>query len=144
MVHCAAIYDITADEPEQRAANVEGTRAVIDLARRLDATLHHVSSIAVAGDFPGEYTEDDFDIGQQLPDAVSPDEVRGRIAGALRVGAAVPDLPAGGGGRRFAHRRDGQDRRAVLLLRRAGQAGRPAPADADHVARHRPHQHRAG
>ncbi len=67
VVHCAAIYDITAAEPEQRAANVEGTRAVIELAGRLDATLHHVSSIAVAGDFHGEYTEDDFDIGQQLP-----------------------------------------------------------------------------
>jgi thioester reductase-like protein/short-subunit dehydrogenase len=67
VVHCAAIYDITAGEAEQRAANVEGTQAVIELARRLDATLHHVSSIAVAGDFHGEYTEDDFDIGQQLP-----------------------------------------------------------------------------
>jgi thioester reductase-like protein/NADP-dependent 3-hydroxy acid dehydrogenase YdfG len=67
LVHCAAIYDVTAGEAEQRAANVEGTRAVIALARRLDATLHHVSSIAVAGDFPGEYTEDDFDVGQQLP-----------------------------------------------------------------------------
>ncbi|MBW0016286.1 MAG: SDR family oxidoreductase [Mycobacterium sp.] len=67
LVHCAAIYDITAGEPEQRAANVEGTRAAIDLARRLGATFHHVSSIAVAGDFRGEYTEDDFDVGQQLP-----------------------------------------------------------------------------
>jgi thioester reductase-like protein/NADP-dependent 3-hydroxy acid dehydrogenase YdfG len=67
LVHCAAIYDITAGEPEQRATNVEGTRAVIELARRLDATFHHVSSIAVAGDFGGEYTEDDFDVGQQLP-----------------------------------------------------------------------------
>jgi thioester reductase-like protein/short-subunit dehydrogenase involved in D-alanine esterification of teichoic acids len=67
VVHCAAIYDITAGEPEQRASNVEGTRAVIGLAQRLDATLHHVSSIAVAGDFAGEYTEDDFDVGQQLP-----------------------------------------------------------------------------
>ncbi|MGA7134210.1 MAG: SDR family oxidoreductase [Mycobacterium sp.] len=66
VVHCAAIYDVTAAEPEQRAANVDGTRAVIELACRLDATLHHVSSIAVAGDFHGEYTEDDFDIGQQL------------------------------------------------------------------------------
>ncbi|WP_375485635.1 SDR family oxidoreductase [uncultured Mycobacterium sp.] len=66
VVHCAAINDITAGEPEQRAANVEGTRAVIDLARRLDATLHHVSSIAVAGDFRGEYTEADFDVGQRL------------------------------------------------------------------------------
>src|ERR1700758_971484 len=67
VVHCAAIYDITAGEAEQRAANVEGTRAVIELAKRLNATLHHVSSIAVAGDFAGEYTEDDFDVGQQLP-----------------------------------------------------------------------------
>src|ERR1700756_969755 len=69
VVHCAAIYDITAGEAEQRAAKVEGPRAVIELARRLDATLHHVSSIAVAGDFAGEYTEDDFDVGQQLPTA---------------------------------------------------------------------------
>ena len=30
LVHCAAIYDITVAEPEQRAANVDGTRAVID------------------------------------------------------------------------------------------------------------------
>jgi thioester reductase-like protein/short-subunit dehydrogenase involved in D-alanine esterification of teichoic acids len=67
VVHCAAIYDITAGEAEQRAANVEGTRAVIELTQRLGATLHHVSSIAVAGDFTGEYTEDDFDVGQQLP-----------------------------------------------------------------------------
>lgn len=67
VVHCAAIYDITAGEPEQRASNVEGTRAMIGLAQRLDATLHHVSSIAVAGEFAGEYTEDDFDVGQQLP-----------------------------------------------------------------------------
>ncbi len=67
VVHCAAIYDITAGKAEQRATNVEGTRAVIELTQRLDATLHHVSSIAVAGDFAGEYTEDDFDVGQQLP-----------------------------------------------------------------------------
>ena len=66
-MHCAAIYDITVGEAEQRAANVEGTRAVIDLARRLDATLHHVSSIAVAGTYRGEYTEDDFDVAQDLP-----------------------------------------------------------------------------
>ena len=67
VVHCAAIYDITVDEDAQRAANVEGTRAVIALARRLGATLHHVSSIAVAGTYRGEYTEDDFDVAQDLP-----------------------------------------------------------------------------
>ena len=67
IVHCAAIYDITVGEADQRAANVEGTRAVIDLALRLDATLHHVSSIAVAGTYRGEFTEDDFDVAQDLP-----------------------------------------------------------------------------
>lgn len=67
VVHCAAVYDITASDAEQRTANVDGTRAVIELARRLDATLHHVSSIAVAGNFRGEYTEADFDVGQELP-----------------------------------------------------------------------------
>jgi thioester reductase-like protein/short-subunit dehydrogenase involved in D-alanine esterification of teichoic acids len=67
VVHCAAIYDVTAAEAAQRVANVDGTRTVIELARRLDATLHHVSSIAVAGNFRGEYTEADFDVGQQLP-----------------------------------------------------------------------------
>ncbi|MGB8403256.1 MAG: SDR family oxidoreductase [Mycobacterium sp.] len=67
LVHCAAIYDMTADAESQRAANVEGTRAVIELARRTGATLHHVSSIAVAGNFRGEFTEDDFDVSQELP-----------------------------------------------------------------------------
>ncbi|HEV7851536.1 MAG TPA: SDR family oxidoreductase [Mycobacterium sp.] len=67
VVHCAAVYDITVAEDLQRAANVEGTRAVITLARELGATLHHVSSIAVAGSYRGEYTEDDFDVAQDLP-----------------------------------------------------------------------------
>ncbi|MGD9619850.1 MAG: SDR family oxidoreductase [Mycolicibacterium sp.] len=67
LVHCAAIYDIAAPEDRQRVANVEGTRAVIELASRLDATLHHVSSIAVAGTYPGVFTEDDFDVAQELP-----------------------------------------------------------------------------
>ncbi len=67
VVHCAAIYDITAPAAQQRAANVEGTAAVIELTRRLDATLEHVSSIAVAGSYPGVYTEDDFDVAQDLP-----------------------------------------------------------------------------
>jgi thioester reductase-like protein len=67
VVHCAAIYDITADDAMQRAANVEGTRAVICMAKKIDATLHHVSSIAVAGTFPGTFAETDFDVSQELP-----------------------------------------------------------------------------
>jgi thioester reductase-like protein/NADP-dependent 3-hydroxy acid dehydrogenase YdfG len=67
VVHCGAVYDVTADDSAQRAANVDGTRAVIELALRTNATLHHVSSIAVAGTFAGEYTEQDFDVAQDLP-----------------------------------------------------------------------------
>ena len=67
VVHCAAVYDITVAEDAQRTANVEGTSAVIALARRLGAALHHVSSIAVAGTYRGEYSEDDFDVAQDLP-----------------------------------------------------------------------------
>lgn len=67
VVHCAADCDITAGTDAQRATNVDGTRAVIELTQRLGATLHHVSSAAVAGTFGGEFTEDDFDVGQDLP-----------------------------------------------------------------------------
>lgn len=67
IVHCAAIYDITVDDEAQRAANVEGTRSVIALAKRTGATLHHISSIAVAGSYEGEFTEEDFDVNQDLP-----------------------------------------------------------------------------
>ncbi|WP_208103686.1 SDR family oxidoreductase [Mycolicibacterium sp. CBMA 226] len=67
VVHCAAIYDMTVDAATQQAANVEGTRAVIELTRTLGAALHHVSSIAVAGNYPGIFTEDDFDVSQELP-----------------------------------------------------------------------------
>ncbi|NLE80332.1 MAG: SDR family oxidoreductase [Rhodococcus sp.] len=66
VLHLGAIYDLTAGE-EQAATNVEGTRSVIDLARLLGATLHHVSSIAVAGDHRGLFDEDDFDLGQSFP-----------------------------------------------------------------------------
>ncbi|MBJ7289513.1 SDR family oxidoreductase [Williamsia sp.] len=67
IIHLGAVYDMTASAADSEAANVNGTRAVIDLALRLDATLHHVSSVAVAGDHIGKFTEDDFDLGQGLP-----------------------------------------------------------------------------
>jgi NAD(P)-dependent dehydrogenase (short-subunit alcohol dehydrogenase family) len=66
VVHLGAVYDMTADEETAYAANVTGTRAVIDLALGLDAVLHHVSSVAVAGDHRGQFFEDDFDLGQNL------------------------------------------------------------------------------
>ncbi|WP_280336399.1 SDR family oxidoreductase [Nocardia wallacei] len=67
IVHLGAVYDMTADEEAAYAANVTGTRSVVTLATELDAVLHHVSSVAVAGDHRGKFFEDDFDLGQRLP-----------------------------------------------------------------------------
>jgi NAD(P)-dependent dehydrogenase (short-subunit alcohol dehydrogenase family) len=65
--HLAAVYDITADETRNALLNVAGTQNAIDLANDLGAeTLHHMSSVAVAGAHQGLFTEDDFDLGQPL------------------------------------------------------------------------------
>jgi NAD(P)-dependent dehydrogenase (short-subunit alcohol dehydrogenase family) len=67
VLHLGAVYDLTASDQANRAANVEGTRRVVELAERIGAgRLHHVSSVAVAGDHPGRFTEADFDCGQHL------------------------------------------------------------------------------
>ena len=70
LVHLAALYDLTADDDASIRANVDGTRNVIELAADLRVgCLHHVSSVAVAGDHEGVFTEDMFDVGQRLPTA---------------------------------------------------------------------------
>ncbi len=67
LVHLAALYDIAADDDASIAANVDGTRHVIELAEALRVgCLHHVSSVAVAGDYRGRFTEEMFDAGQRL------------------------------------------------------------------------------
>ncbi|HEY2180413.1 MAG TPA: SDR family oxidoreductase [Solirubrobacteraceae bacterium] len=66
--HLAAVYDMTAPAELNTAVNVGGTTHAVELARAVDAEhLHHVSSIAVAGEFRGTFTEDMFDEGQKLP-----------------------------------------------------------------------------
>ncbi|MEV1116436.1 SDR family oxidoreductase [Actinosynnema sp. NPDC049800] len=68
VVHLAAVYDFTASADAHHAVNVEGTRRVVEYAGRTGCgVLHHVSSIAVAGEHRGPFTEDDFDLGQHLP-----------------------------------------------------------------------------
>jgi NAD(P)-dependent dehydrogenase (short-subunit alcohol dehydrogenase family) len=68
LIHLAALYDMTADDERNEDVNVEGTRRVVALAEDLTVgVLHHVSSIAVAGEHRGPFTEDMFDEGQPLP-----------------------------------------------------------------------------
>ena len=66
--HLAAVYDVEADEESSERANVDGTRHVIEFVNTHDVgRFHHVSSIAVAGDYRGVFQEDMFDEGQGLP-----------------------------------------------------------------------------
>ncbi|HWV84649.1 MAG TPA: SDR family oxidoreductase [Capillimicrobium sp.] len=68
--HLAAVYDMTAPDDVNEAANVGGTRNAVALANAVQAgCLHHVSSIAVAGLYKGLFREDHFDQGQELPSA---------------------------------------------------------------------------
>ena len=57
--HLAAIYDMTAPSELNTAVNVGGTAHAVELARALEAEhLHHVSSIAVAGEFKGVFSSE--------------------------------------------------------------------------------------
>ena len=65
--HLAAVYDLEASSDAAEIANVTGTKHVIDLAKSVDATLHHTSSVAVAGShWKGKFTEEMFAEGQVL------------------------------------------------------------------------------
>ncbi len=66
VVHLGAVYDFAATAEANRATNVDGTAHVLEFAAAIGAgLLHHVSSIAVAGDHRGRFTEADFDLGQR-------------------------------------------------------------------------------
>ncbi|MEA2380617.1 MAG: hypothetical protein QOH72_588 [Solirubrobacteraceae bacterium] len=68
--HLAAMYDMTAPDDINERLNVAGTRHAVELANALEvAHFHHVSSVAVTGEFKGLFREDMFDEGQRLPSA---------------------------------------------------------------------------
>jgi NAD(P)-dependent dehydrogenase (short-subunit alcohol dehydrogenase family) len=66
--HLAAVYDMTAPAERNTSVNVGGTTHAVEFARAVEVKrLHHVSSIAVAGQYRGLFEEDMFDEGQRLP-----------------------------------------------------------------------------
>lgn len=65
--HLAAVYDMEMTADTGQRMNVDGTRHALDVARAVNAgCFHHVSSIAVAGRFRGNFLEAMFDEGQEL------------------------------------------------------------------------------
>ena len=145
--HLAAIYDMTADDEERnRRLNVLGTQNAVDLANELGAKhLHYASSIAVAGEHDGMFTEDDFDVGQQLTHPYHRTKFEAEKLVRQQAKVPVAGLPPGDRRRRLAHRRDGQDRRALLLLQGDPEGPQHAAAVVPaRRARGRQDQHRAG
>lgn len=69
--HVAALYDIDADPEVIEKTNVDGTKHLLSALRKasFSGRLHHVSSVAVAGDYAGRFTEAMFQEGQDLPHA---------------------------------------------------------------------------
>ena len=68
VVHLGALYDMTADAEANARTNVGGTQEALALAADVRAgCFHHVSSVAVAGEHRGVFSEDMFDEGQRLP-----------------------------------------------------------------------------
>ncbi len=60
--HLAAVYDMSASAEANELANVTGTENAVALANEIKAGLfHHMSSIAVAGNYEGVFREDMFD-----------------------------------------------------------------------------------
>ena len=124
--HLAAVYDMSADEETNRRANVDGTRHAVELANELRAKrFHHTSSIAVSGRYRGLFREDMFDEGQKFDDPYSRTKFESEKL--VRDEANVPWRVYRPGDRRgsLRDRRDGQDRRPLLLLQ-----GDPAAARA--------------
>lgn len=60
--HLGAVYDLTADQAQQKEANVTGTKEAIALAEKLNVKcFHHISSIVAAGFYPGVFKENMFE-----------------------------------------------------------------------------------
>ena len=67
LFHLAAIYDLSADAQSQESANIDGTRHAVQFAEAVQAgCVHHVSSIAAAGLYDGDFREDMFEEAEEL------------------------------------------------------------------------------
>lgn len=71
IIHAAALYDLQASRDTLYWTNIVGTHHVVHFASGLTQleAFHYVSTMAVAGDYRGTFTENMFAEGQSFPDA---------------------------------------------------------------------------
>ena len=104
---------------------MEGTRHVIEFANSHEVgRFHHTSSIAVAGEYRGVFQEDMFDEGQRLPHHYHRTKYESERLVRDAVQAKTLVFRPGIVRRPLGDRRDGQDRRSLLLLQAAPAAAR--------------------
>jgi thioester reductase-like protein len=105
IVHCAASVSFELGLEDSRAINVEGTRRVLEFAKRCHARgglrrLSHVSTAYVAGEHGGCFSEDDLDVGQRFRNAYEQSKFEAerlvaRARGRLPVTVLRPSIVVG-------------------------------------------------
>ena len=144
--HLAAMYDMTAGDATQRAAQ---RRRHAQRGRARQRARRGPPAPRVLGRrrrrAQGPLPRGHVRRGPEAAVGLPPDEVRVREARARGGEGAVARLPPGDRRRPLADRRDGQDRRPVLLLQGDPEgAPRAARVGAADRPRARLHEHRAG
>lgn len=71
LYHCAALCEFGVELKRIRTINVTGTKNVLDFAMKCKengrfASFHHLSTVAVIGDFSGTFYEESLDVGQRF------------------------------------------------------------------------------
>ncbi len=130
--HLAAIYDLAVPIEAAQAVNVDGTGNILDFCLACDSLerLHYVSTAYVAGHAHGRGLRARADAGPAVQEPLRVDQVPGGGVGAPADGPHPhDDLPPRHRGRRLAHRRDGQVRRALLHAARDLAVGPAQAAD---------------
>ncbi|WP_433800098.1 SDR family oxidoreductase [Actinomycetospora sp. CA-084318] len=143
--HLAAVYDLSVAPEIAWRVNVDGTRHVVDLARRAAAgaglrRLQYVSTCYVSGRYDGVFYEDDLELGQPFANHYdhTKHEAERVVAKARDAGLPVtiyrPSVVVGDSATGHTQKFDGPYYVLQLLLRQGATALMPLPRGADRVA----------
>ncbi|MEJ2869017.1 SDR family oxidoreductase [Actinomycetospora sp. OC33-EN08] len=143
--HLAAVYDLSVAPEIAWRVNVDGTRHVVDLARRAAGAgglrrLQYVSTCYVSGRYDGVFYEDDLELGQPFANHYdhTKHEAERVVAKARDAGLPVtiyrPSVVVGDSVTGRTQKFDGPYYVLQLLLRQGSTALMPLPHGADRVA----------
>ena len=98
IVHCGASISFDLPLEDARRINVDGTRAVLDLAERAGARVVHVSTAYVSGARPGRFGEDDLDLERPFRNSYERTKAEAELlvrGSGLDVAVARPSIVVG-------------------------------------------------